>query len=82
MPGATETEFFERADMMDTGVGVAEKDDAAEVAKAGFEAMMRGEGDIVTGLKNKIESAAANILPAGLLAKRHRKQAEPGSAKR
>jgi short-subunit dehydrogenase len=82
MPGATETEFFERADMMDTGVGVAEKDDAADVAKAGFDAMMRGEGDIVTGLKNKIESSVANILPAGLLAKRHRKQAEPGSAKR
>jgi short-subunit dehydrogenase len=80
MPGATETEFFERADMMDTAVGIAEKDDAAEVAKAGFDAMMRGEGDIVTGLKNKIESSVANILPAGLLAKRHRKQAEPGSA--
>jgi short-subunit dehydrogenase len=81
MPGATETEFFERAGMMDTGVGVAKKDDAAGVAKAGFDAMMRGEGDIVTGLKNKIESSVANILPAGLLAKRHRKQAEPGSAK-
>ena len=81
MPGATETKFFERADMMDTSVGAAEKDDAAEVAKAGFDAMMRGEGDIVTGLKNKIESSVANILPAGLLAKRHRKQAEPGSAK-
>jgi short-subunit dehydrogenase len=81
MPGATETEFFERADMMDTGVGVAKKDDAAEVAKAGFDAMIRGKGDIVTGLKNKIQSAAASILPAGLLAKRHRKQAEPGSAK-
>ena len=81
MPGATETNFFERADMMDTSVGVANKDDAAEVAKAGFDAMMRGEGDIVTGIKNKIQSAAANILPAGLLAKQHRKQAEPGSAK-
>jgi uncharacterized protein len=81
MPGATETRFFERADMMDTSVGVAEKDDAAGVAKAGFDAMMRGDGDIVTGLKNKIESSVANILPAGLLAKRHRKQAEPGSAK-
>jgi short-subunit dehydrogenase len=81
MPGATETRFFERADMMDTSVGVADKDDAAEVAKAGFDAMMRGDGDVVTGLKNKIQSAAANILPAAFLAKKHRKQAEPGSAK-
>jgi short-subunit dehydrogenase len=82
MPGATETEFFARADMMDTSVGVAEKDDAADVAKTGFDAMMRGDGDIVTGMKNKIQSAAANVLPASLLAKQHRKQAEPGSAKR
>jgi short-subunit dehydrogenase len=81
MPGATETRFFERADMMDTSVGAAEKDDAAGVAKAGFDAMMSGEGDIVTGLKNKIQSSVANILPASLLAKQHRKQAEPGSAK-
>jgi uncharacterized protein len=82
MPGATETAFFKRADMMDTSVGVAKKDDAADVAKAGFDAMMRGDGDIVTGIRNKIQSAAANVLPASLLAKRHRKQAEPGSAKR
>src|SRR3954449_1469874 len=54
MPGATESKFFERADMMDTGVGTAEKDDAADVAKAGFDAMMKGESDIVTGFKNKV----------------------------
>jgi short-subunit dehydrogenase len=81
MPGATETEFFERADMMDTSVGVAKKDEAAEVAKTGFDAMMRGDGGIVSGIKNKIQSSVANILPAGFLAKQHRKQVEPGTAK-
>jgi len=81
MPGATETEFFRRADMLDTKVGTAEKDDAAMVAKTGFDAMMRGDGDIVAGLKNKMQSAAANITPAGVLARQHRKMAEPGSAK-
>jgi short-subunit dehydrogenase len=81
MPGATETKFFERAGMMDTNVGTAKKDDAADVAKAGFNAMMRGEGDIVTGLKNKVQSAMANVMPAGVLAKQHRRMAEPGSAK-
>ena len=40
MPGATETEFFQRADMMDTKVGTAKKDDAAMVAKTGWDAMM------------------------------------------
>ena len=81
MPGATDTKFFERADMMDTSVGVAEKDDAAMVAKTGFDAMMRGDGDVVSGMKNKIQSSVANILPAGMLARQHRKQAEPGSAR-
>ncbi|WP_065754521.1 SDR family NAD(P)-dependent oxidoreductase [Bradyrhizobium paxllaeri] len=81
MPGATETEFFVRADMLDTKVGSEDKDDAAMVARMGFEAMMKGEGDVVTGLKNKIQSAVANVTPAELLAKQHRKKAEPGTAK-
>jgi uncharacterized protein len=80
MPGATETKFFERADMMDTKVGQAEKDDPADVAKTGFDAMMRGDGDIVSGWKNKLQSAIANVTPAGVLAERYRKTAEPGSA--
>jgi hypothetical protein len=42
--------------------------------------MMRGEGDVVTGMKNKIQSAVANVTPASVLAKQHRKTAEPGSA--
>jgi short-subunit dehydrogenase len=81
MPGATETEFFARADMLDTKVGSEEKDDAAVVAKTGFEAMMKGEGDVVSGFKNKIQSAVANVTPAERLAKQHRKMAEPGTAK-
>ena len=81
MPGATETEFFARADMLDTKVGSEEKDDAAMVAKMGFEAMMKGEGDVVSGLKNKIQSAVANVTPAERLAEQHRQMAEPGTAK-
>jgi uncharacterized protein len=81
MPGATETEFFARADMLDTKVGQQEKDDAAEVAKAGFEAMMRGEGDVVTGWKNKLQTTFANVTPSDMLAERHRKIAEPGSGR-
>jgi len=80
MPGETETKFFERADMLDTAVGQADKDDPAEVAKAGIEAMLRGDGDIVTGWKNKLQSAVANVTPSGVLAEQHRKKAEPGSA--
>jgi uncharacterized protein len=82
MPGATETEFFERADMLDTKVGQQEKDDPAEVAKAGFDAMMNGEGDVVSGWKNKLQTAVANVTPAGVLAEQHRKMAEPGTGKK
>jgi short-subunit dehydrogenase len=81
MPGPTETEFFERADMLDTQVGQQEKDDPAEVAKIGFEAMMKGEGDVVSGWKNKLQSALANVTPASRLAEQHRKMAEPGFSK-
>lgn len=79
MPGATDTAFFERADMLDTSVGQADKDDPAKVAADGFNAMMRGDGDIVSGFKNKIQTAAANVTPASVLAKQHRKMAEPGT---
>jgi hypothetical protein len=51
------------------------------VAKIGFDAMINGEGDVVAGLKNKVQSAVANITPSGMLASQHRKMAEPGSAK-
>jgi short-subunit dehydrogenase len=82
MPGATETDFFERADMLDTKVGAAKKDDPADVAKTGFDAMIAGEGDVVSGWQNKLQSAIANVMPAGMLAEQHRKMAEPGSAER
>lgn len=82
MPGATETEFFKRADMMDTKVGMEEKDDPADVAKKGFEAMMNGEGDVVTGWTNKLQSSLANVTPSEVLAEQHRKMAAPGTAER
>jgi short-subunit dehydrogenase len=81
MPGATETDFFERADMLDTKVGASKKDDPAEVAKIGFKAMMNGEGDVVSGWHNKLQSAIANITPASILAEQHRKAAASGSAR-
>jgi uncharacterized protein len=81
MPGPTETEFFARADMLDIKVGQQEKDDPAEVARAGFDAMMQDEGDVVTGWKNKLHSTLANVTPASILAEQHRKMAEPRSGK-
>jgi short-subunit dehydrogenase len=82
MPGATETDFFERADMLDTKVAQEKKNDPADVARVGFDAMMRGDGDVVSGWQNKLQSAIANVTPAAVLAEQHRRMAEPGSAKK
>jgi len=80
MPGPTDTEFFARADMLDTKVGQQKKSDPAEVAQVGFDAMQAGEGDAVAGWKNKVQVALAGVTPSSVLAEQHRKMAEPGSA--
>ncbi len=82
MPGPTETEFFHRAGMDDTKVGASKKDDPADVAKTGYDALMKGEGDVIHGLKNKIQGALAAVSPQTMLAEMHRNMAEPGSAQR
>jgi short-subunit dehydrogenase len=81
MPGATDTNFFARAGMLDTKLGTQEKDDPAEVARAGYRAMMNGEAEVVTGLKNKLQAVIANVIPFGVLAKQHRRMAEPRTDK-
>ena len=81
MPGATETDFFDRAGLQDTKVGQSPKDNPTDVAEAGFKAMMEGEADVVTGLMNKLETTIANVTPNEMLAERTRKQYEPGSGK-
>jgi short-subunit dehydrogenase len=82
MPGATDTDFFERADLMDTKVGSdPHKDDPGDVAKTGFDAMEKGEAGVVAGLSNKLRTMLANVMPNELLAEQHRKMAEPGTAR-
>lgn len=80
MPGPTDTEFFERADMLDTQVGAdPDKADPAKVARSGYDAMMSGRPGIVAGFSNKIQAAMAHMLPASMLAEQHRKMAQPGT---
>lgn len=79
-PGATDTAFFARADMLDTDVGQDDsKADPAKVAKDGWEAMLKGKGNITSGLMNKLQVAAAGVAPASVMAHQHRKMAEPHS---
>ena len=81
MPGPTETNFFHRAGMDDTKAGADKKDDPAEVAGQGFEALMAGKDSVVAGsLKSKVMGAANEVLPETAKAAAHRRLAEPGSA--
>jgi hypothetical protein len=43
--------------------------------------MLNGEGDVVSGWKNKLQTVLANVTPSGMLAEQHRKMAQPGSAR-
>lgn len=80
MPGPVNTHFFERAGLTDTRVGQDEhKADPADVTRTGYEAMKRGDGDVVAGMKNKVQAAMAAVTPQTVLAEQHRKMAEPGS---
>jgi uncharacterized protein len=82
-PGPTDTNFFARAGMEDTKVATSKKDDPAEVAKEGFEALMAGKDHVVAGsMKNRLQDAAAQILPEPAKAAMHRKETEPGSARK
>ena len=77
----TETEFFERADMMNTQVGQADKDDAATVARQGVDALLAGKPRVTGGgLKTRVQDIAAKVMPDKLKAAMHRSMAEPGSA--
>jgi short-subunit dehydrogenase len=81
-PGATDTEFFERADLLDTKVGQAKKDDPALVAKQGFEAMIAGKDSVAGGsFKSRMQTFANELLPETVKAKMAGKATKPGSAK-
>jgi short-subunit dehydrogenase len=80
MPGPTETEFFERADMLDTKIAAGDKDDPAEVARQGYDALMAGKEQVVAGsLMNRVQVAAARVLPDRVKAELNKSQAKPGS---
>ena len=82
MPGATDTLFFDRAQMLDTPVGKdPDKDDLAMVAKEGYAAMLDGASGVTTGFMNKVQSLVSGLIPDSVLAAMHRKIAKPdGSA--
>jgi short-subunit dehydrogenase len=81
-PGATDTNFFERADLTDTKVGQDKKDDPAVVARQGFEAMMDGKDSVLGGsFKSRMNGLMNELLPETMKAAQAGKTTKPGSAK-
>ncbi len=71
MPGPTETDFFERANMLDTVVGQAEKQDPAEVAEAAVQALRDRSDHVIPGAKNKLQAGMAKLMSDTARAKVH-----------
>ncbi|MBE7171994.1 MAG: SDR family oxidoreductase [Williamsia sp.] len=82
LPGATDTDFFHKAEMEDAKMIREDKDslaDPADVAKDGFEALMNGESKVVSGFKNKLQTTLSNVMPDSLVSAQMAKQMEPSS---
>lgn len=78
LPGATDTDFFHKADMEGSKIVQEGKlGDAAAVAKDGYEALMDGKDMVISGFKNKVQVAMANVLPDSASAENMRKTQEP-----
>lgn len=79
LPGATDTDFFAKADMEESKA-VQDKDslsDPADVAKDGYEALMAGKDKVISGLKNKIQVGISNLLPDNVVAHTMYEQQKP-----
>ena len=83
LPGATDTDFFNKADMQQSKIVKEGKlDDAKKVAQDGYNALMKGESMKVSGLKNKVKVALSNVLSDKKAAKNMKKEQEPVTEKK
>lgn len=78
LPGATATDFFNKAGMLEAkNVKEKELDDPAKVAQDGYEALMKGDDMVVSGFKNKVQVAMGNLMPDAAVAAKVDKQQQP-----
>ncbi|MGF6930655.1 short-subunit dehydrogenase [Chitinophaga sp. W2I13] len=80
LPGATDTDFFHKAHQEDT-VTYREKSLAPpeEVAKDGYDALMKGERKIISGSKTKMHVWMSDLLGTSKAAANARKLNEPST---
>ena len=77
MPGASDTDFFHEAHMQDTVTYREEElSPPEEVAKDGYEALMKGENRIISGGKTKRHVWMANLMSDSSAAASNRKLME------
>jgi short-subunit dehydrogenase len=77
LPGPTDTNFFDRAHANDSKILNETLTDPADVAKAGFDALMKGTDKVIVPFKYKVQSKVGEVVPDPLLAKVARKKHEP-----
>lgn len=79
LPGATATDFFRKADMLQSKIvqDVNKLADPADVAMDGYNALMNGDDMVVSGLKNKMQVAMSNLMPDEIATQNMYKQQEP-----
>jgi uncharacterized protein len=83
LPGATDTDFFNKAEMLQSKIVQEGKlADPAKVARDGYEALMAGKDKVISGAKNKAMVAMADILPDSVVADQMKKQQEPVGIKK
>jgi short-subunit dehydrogenase len=78
-PGATDTDFFNKAEMQDSKIMDTKLSDPAAVAKDGYNALMKGDDKVISGLKNKMMVGMSNVMPESMVAEQMNKMQEPKS---
>ena len=76
-PGATDTDFFNKAEMQESKILDTKLSDPVKVAKDGYEALMSGDDKIVSGFKNKAMVGMSNVMPESMVAEQMNKMQEP-----
>lgn len=78
MPGATDTDFFNKAEMTESKM-VQETDlaDPAKVARDGFDALMAGDEKVISGFKNKVQVAMSHVMPDSTVVANMYQQSKP-----
>jgi short-subunit dehydrogenase len=78
-PGATDTDFFNKAEMQDSKIMDTKLSDPVAVARDGYNALMKGDDKVISGLKNKVMVGMSNVMPESMVAEQMNKMQQPKS---